>query len=641
MRMAHALCSQRMIVRLRDWLSSLLLLGALLLAPMRARGATPDEYIVVRGDTLSGIASTLLGDGRRYTDIIAWTNARHESDSSYALIENPNQLEVGWKLALAAPAARAAVSAPRSIHDNTPLGAKPRGNIQEIAKLDRHTVRISFYEPQADFLAALASPVFSMHSPTAIQKWGREYLFHPVGTGPFALRRWTLADEIVLEANPHYWAAPSLPSSQAAEGERVARLIYRVLPNADARLQALQSYAIDWLYDLDAAEIEAAKSDPHWQIYRAAPTNTGFLVINADWEDAQRRQPLQDVRVRQAIAHAIDKAAIVRDLYPETALVATNWVPPHIWGDNREVPDYNYSPQRSRELLAEAGFPWGFQTELWVMPLPRSYFPDPAEVGRRIQADLRAVGIEAEIVTHEWDRYLAQVDAGQHALALLGWIPDLPDAASYLLPLFDGSTKQWAAAGIPDPRLGPLMQQIEQAPDDAARQQLLYDMCAILHGVAPGIPILHQGGAAAGRVGIANAITTTLGSWRETSYVSDTLVIGRSHDSLGLDIADEQDKESLRVGAQIFDALLSYKPGDAQPKPGLVERWEVSDDGREWTLHLRRDVSFHDGTPFDADAVLFNIQRMWDRSHPFRGGRTRAFDDFLRLFGGFRGEVAR
>ena len=103
---------------------------------------------------------------------------------------------------------------------------------------------------------------------------------------------------------------------------------------------------------------------------------------------------------------------------------------------------------------------------------------------------------------------------------------------------------------------------------------------------------------------------------------------------------DETDGESFYVGSQIYDSLLKFEPGTTKVIPGLAERWEVSEDGLEWTFYLRKGVKFHDGTDFNADAVLFNFDRIWDKDHPNRAGHTGDFSYFAWFFGGFKGEVA-
>ncbi|MFQ6042267.1 MAG: ABC transporter substrate-binding protein, partial [Candidatus Poribacteria bacterium] len=102
-----------------------------------------------------------------------------------------------------------------------------------------------------------------------------------------------------------------------------------------------------------------------------------------------------------------------------------------------------------------------------------------------------------------------------------------------------------------------------------------------------------------------------------------TLVYGRGSDSIGLDAAQEEDGESFLVCESIYDALVQYKQDSAEIEPALAESWETSEDGLVWTFHLRRGVKFHDGTDFNADAVLFSYDRQRDENHPFHNvGKT-------------------
>jgi ABC-type transport system substrate-binding protein len=250
------------------------------------------------------------------------------------------------------------------------------------------------------------------------------------------------------------------------------------------------------------------------------------------------------------------------------------------------------------------------------------------------------VGIQARVVTYEWSEYLAKIDAGEHALALLGWIPDVPDPDDYLFALFGGATQQWAASGPPDQRLYEMLLRARAEGDLRVRQQLYYEANAILHGLVPGVPLMHHGVLSASRQGLVGYNPAPqFDRWSVASYVTDTLTIGSASDAQGLDVADETDAESLSIGAQIYEGLVAFEPGTTHLLPGLAERWEVSRDGLEWTFYLRRGAKFHDGSDFNADAVLFNIDRIWDRNHPYRAGHTGEFAYFAWFLGGFKGET--
>ena len=613
---------------------AVLVLATTLLSIAPASSAQGSTYTVVAGDTLSMIAKRLLGDARRYLEIVELTNEMAAEDASYAFIENPHLIEIGWKLAIPEAGAQAVpvVVAQEVIADTIPAGAKPKGIIKSLVKVDEYTFKITFYDYPAPLLAQLATPMLAISSPTAVKKWGKDYMYHPVGSGPYIFKEWIPDDKIVLEANPNYWG----------EKPKIKTLVYRVIQEPTARFLELQAGTVDWAYDINIDDIPAAKADPNLDTWPIPPMTIGYVAINQDWVDAKGNKPFKDVRVRQAIAHAINKEAIVQALYPGTGIVAKSFMPPALWGYNDDFEDYNYNSAWAKELLKQAGYPDGFKTNLWVMPVSRGYFPDPPKVGEAIQADLKAVGIDAEIVTYDWGTYLDKVlNGGEHAMCMLGWMPDFPDPDNYLFTFFSGGDRQFAE-GPPDAHLYEVLLRAKSEINPEVRKQLYYEANAIIHGVVPGVPIVHNGEFFASRKGLSGFKPSPLFEyWNVVDYPKDTFIIARSGDSVGLDVVDESDGESLNVGAQIFDSLLTFEPGTTVVKPALAERWEVSEDGLEWTFYLRKGVTFHDGTPVNADAVLFNFYRMWDPQHPNRAGHTQAFDYFTWYFGGFRGEVAQ
>ena len=108
-----------------------------------------------------------------------------------------------------------------------------------------------------------------------------------------------------------------------------------------------------------------------------------------------------------------------------------------------------------------------------------------------------------------------------------------------------------------------------------------------------------------------------MNSLANNPVIGGTLIFGRGGDSVGLDPAHEEDGESFKVCENIYDTLVQYRDESAEVEPALAESWESSDDGLTWTFHLRRGVKFHDGTPFNADAALFSLNRQHNPNHPF------------------------
>lgn len=294
------------------------------------------------------------------------------------------------------------------------------GFVTSVKAIDDATVEFVLEKPMAPFLANLAMPMFGMASPTAIKTHGDDYFKNPVGTGPFRFREWRKDDRIVLEGYTEYWGEKAL----------LDRVIFRSIVDNSARLLELQASSIDVMEFLNPDDIPTVNHDANLRLLLRPSMNVGYLWWNVE------KEPFGKVEVRRAIAHAVNKRAIVEKLFGGIGIPAKNMLPPSLWGYNDAVVDYEYSPAKARDYLAKAGLAQGFKTKLWAMPNPRPYMPQPTKIAEAIQADLKAVGIEAEIVTMDWATYLAKTREGAQEMYMLGWTGDNGDPDNFLYWFF-------------------------------------------------------------------------------------------------------------------------------------------------------------------------------------------------------------
>jgi peptide/nickel transport system substrate-binding protein len=291
--------------------------------------------------------------------------------------------------------------------------------INGVAAVGAGQVRIVLSRPYSPLLSTLAMSPFAIASPAAIQ--AGTLATRPVGSGPFRFVAWVPGDQIRLAGNAAYWqGAPLLES-----------LVFQVIADENARLAALQAgtaqgATMDWSY------LPTVTLDANLKVLWQPALNTSYLGIN------RAHGPLGNSLVRQAIAHAIDKQSIVDQLYnrdAEGGQVATQFLPPAMWGRDESLADYAYDPTLARSLLTQAGYPAGFDTTLWVIPVNRWYFPDRLELATRLQADLQAVGITATLVTkYDWPTYLDKVANGEADLFMLGWGSDNGHPDNFFYP---------------------------------------------------------------------------------------------------------------------------------------------------------------------------------------------------------------
>lgn len=356
--------------------------------------------------------------------------------------------------------------------------------VKDIRSVSPHRVDVELHRPTAPFLSNLAMGFCSIVSPTAVRKWGEDYPRHPVGTGPFAFAEWIKDDRIVLTRNTDYW--DGVPA--------VERVIFRSIPENSVRLIALSQGAISGMDNLVPDFIPNIEANPKLKLLKQAGMNVGYLAMNMD------RHPFHLLKVRRAVNHAINKQAIVDNLYHGLANVAVNPIPPTMWSYHEGIVGYAYDPARARRLLAEAGFQEGFKTTLWAMPVPRPYMPQPLKLAQAIQADLKAVGIEAEIVTYEWGTYLDKVQRGQHDMGLLGWTGDNGDPDNFLYVLLDQSATAFPANNIAFYRSEELHELLIQAQVEVnveTRSDLYRRAQEIIHRDAPWTPLVHVAQTAA------------------------------------------------------------------------------------------------------------------------------------------------
>jgi peptide/nickel transport system substrate-binding protein len=208
------------------------------------------------------------------------------------------------------------------------------------------------------------------------------------------------------------------------------------------------------------------------------------------------KKPFGDVRVRRAVAYAIDVATMAKSLYSSGAVVADNWTPPWMLGANPAVKAYPHDAAKARALLAEAGFPHGFTTTLSYSTAPRPYLPEPQRVAETIQANLAQVGITATLQPYEWGVFLDRIKHGQHDMCLIGWTGDNGDPDNFSYPLLDQDSAHkdgtaqnysfWRDAGFHK-----LMLAGQSTVDDAKRKPIYQQANAMVHDQAPAIPLVH------------------------------------------------------------------------------------------------------------------------------------------------------
>jgi peptide/nickel transport system substrate-binding protein len=352
---------------------------------------------------------------------------------------------------------------------------------------DESTAVIELTSASASFLSGMALASFSMASPEALEKYeadkvtgsGEEPRFegtfgtqNPVGTGPFKLETFEPNNRLVLARFDDYWG----------DKAKLDKVIFKPIADGPARRQALESGEIQG-YDLvDPADLDALKN-AGFQVLERPAFNVGYVGINS------AKPPLDNPKVRQAIAHALNRQALLDAKYPPGSEVATQFMPPSLFGYSDDVPTYEYDVDKAKQLLSEAGVT-NPTVEFWYPTgVSRPYMPDPVANFQAFEADLTAAGFKVVPKSAPWNPdYLDAVNTGQAGLYLLGWTGDFGDPDNFVGTFF--RTKQ-AAWGPLDPAIYSDLEAARVEADEDTRTQMYEDVNNKIMEFVPGVPYVH------------------------------------------------------------------------------------------------------------------------------------------------------
>ncbi|MEO1144148.1 MAG: ABC transporter substrate-binding protein [Cyanobacteria bacterium J06638_22] len=373
--------------------------------------------------------------------------------------------------------------------------------LADVQAVDEFTVVFELAKPFAAFPAAIASGYFGIASPTAIQEAGADYgrpASIAVGTGPFVFEEWRSGDRIILSRFEDYWE-DWLPNSE--------QLVFRFVEDPAARLVQLRSGTLDFTVNLTPDQLPEIESDPNIEPVFRPSFNVGYLTLNPGYE------PLATPAVRRAVAQAINKSAIVEAFWGELATTDGHFVPPSLENyTSEEVGDYAYDPEAARAAIADAGYPDGFDLDLWYPSISGLAFPTPKPVAEALAAELSQIGIRVNLQTKDWGAYLEDRNTPPGFQSyLLAWAGDYGDPDNFLYPNFgeDGSKD---LGGYQNQELAELLDQARFEPDSAQRESLYQDIDVLLFEEALRIPIVHAKPLLAQHVGLEGWVPSPLGS---------------------------------------------------------------------------------------------------------------------------------
>ncbi len=263
--------------------------------------------------------------------------------------------------------------------------------------------------------------------------------------------------------------------------------MFSITPDASVRYAKLKAGECHVMAYPNPADLAAMKTDPAINLMSQEGLNVGYLAFNTE------KEPFTNVKVRQALSMAVNKDAIIEAVYQGAGKTAKNPIPPTIWSYNDAVEDTRYDPEAARKLLAEAGFPNGFETDLWAMPVQRPYNPNARRMAEMVQADWAKIGVKVKIVSYEWGEYLRRTKDGEHQTMLMGWTGDNGDPDNFLYVLLGceavGSANRARFCHQP---FNELLVKAKRTPDIAERTKFYEQAQVVFKEQAPWVTVAHS-----------------------------------------------------------------------------------------------------------------------------------------------------
>mgnify|MGYP006099168903 CR=1 FL=1 len=354
--------------------------------------------------------------------------------------------------------------------------------VERIEKINDYTVRFHLTHSDSSFLANLASDFAVILS----KEYGDKLIaenslpqidMYPIGTGPFKFKEYRVGSVIRYYQHESYWLG----------NNNIEQLVYDITPRQTSRLTKLLANECDVIaYPIAHKTIS---EDPALQLEEVTSLNISYFGFNTS------KVPFNNKLVRQAIALAIDKEAILKAVYKSQADIAKSIIPKSSWAYSNEIPVQVYNIALAQEKLNEAGYENGFSMDIWAMPVQRPYNPNAINMAKLIQADLLAINIKVNIVDgYEWNTFLKRLAAGEHDTFLLGWSADPPDPDNLFSPILScpatktGSNKAlWC-----NPNYDKAINDARQTTDMTERKAFYLEAMKIIDEEKPLVPIAHS-----------------------------------------------------------------------------------------------------------------------------------------------------
>jgi len=353
----------------------------------------------------------------------------------------------------------------RILTDKASLQAPNLENVKEMNVPDDHTFVITLKRSDATALEDINGRVIMKQA--AAEKMG-ELDNRPIGTGPFKFTSWERSGQFVVRRNENYWGPAA----------KIDEVIYKSIQEDAARIAALEAGQADVISNIPPHEVARLKANSRLRVQTVQGLRPIFLVLSPAYK------PLDNVKVRRAITHAIDRERIIKHVLEGTAYPLSGLLSPQVFGYEPSAKALPYDPDKAKQLLNEAGLANGFEIDYYS---PTGRYPKDREVAQVIVEQLSRIGIKANLKTPEWAIFNTDYKNGKYPIYLTGR-GSLTDADLLFQQYFrTGTTRR--VLGYSNPKLDEILDAEQQTFDSKKREKLLWDAHRMILEDAPAVTL--------------------------------------------------------------------------------------------------------------------------------------------------------
>lgn len=337
--------------------------------------------------------------------------------------------------------------------------------ISDVKIVSKFSVRFILKRPYVPFLFQLATTSALIVSSLS----DRKEQFLPIGTGPFKFERWEEGKFVSIIRNSDYWGRKA----------KLSKIVFKVVSDPAWKLLQIKNGNGDMSFVRSGKEYGEVKGRRNLKMASFPSTTIHYLGFNV------KKKPFNNVYVRRAFAHLLNKELLIKNIFQNFAKNATTPIPSHIFGFNSRIKDYSFDIKKARSLIKKAGYPEGFKTKLFYSSSSQNL----EEIASALVRAAKKIKVSIIKVPKLFSELRKSFDSGEHEMFMMGWLGTIPDPDVFLYPVFSNKQGNLNRSNYSNQLVTDLLESGRREINPVERKRIYFKIQEIIHKDVPWIPL--------------------------------------------------------------------------------------------------------------------------------------------------------